>query len=179
MGSMKGSDVDDNVTVLDGLYPGAFVQQVQDDLLARGWTYSEGASRGADLVHWVTEMSADEPLVLTLRNGFQESLGVQGNFRLSRVYCNAHVCSDCPLPHRDSSDPRDRTILYYANAEWRPEFAGETVIFDDDDEIAYAVLPRPGRVVIFNSALTHCARPPTKIFLGLRLTVAFKFIAKA
>jgi len=165
------------VAVWDNLYPEDFVQEVQHNLLQRGWTYSEGAYPGAELVHWVTELSPQDTWVARLLSGFRNLIEHDSAYRLERAYCNAHVCSDCPLPHQDSTDPRDRTVLIYANAQWRPEFSGETVFFDDAGEIVRSVLPRPGRVVIFDSTLLHCARPPTKILLGLRLTVAFKFRA--
>ena len=168
---------DSDIQVIDGLYPATFVKEVQDRLINRGWTYTEGAHHGAELVHWVTELDPGEAWVATLRSGFQPALDKLGGFRLTRVYCNAHVCSDAPLPHADSENSRDRTVLVYANADWQPAFAGETVFFDADDEIRHSILPRPGRVVIFDSSIPHCARPPIKIFLGLRLTVAFKFRA--
>jgi hypothetical protein len=168
---------DDRIAVVDGLYPDGFIREVQDALLCRGWTYSEGAYPGSELVHWVTELSPDDAWVATLLSGFRSLIDRDGSYRLIRAYCNAHVCSDCPLPHQDSANPRDRTVLVYANAQWQPEFAGETVFFDDHDEIIRAVMPRPGRVVIFDSTLRHCARPPTRILLGLRLTVAFKLQA--
>src|SRR5690606_15270390 len=139
--------------VLDGLYSKAFVKEVQDALLRQGWTYSEGAHPGAELVHWVTELASSDTWVTALLSGFRRFLDHEDSYRLERVYCNGHVCSDCPLPHRDSADARDRTVLVYANAHWQPEFAGETVFFDDDDEIIRAVVPRPGRVVIFDSTL--------------------------
>lgn len=165
------------IGVHDGLYEAAFIRDVQDILIHRGWTYTEGARHGAELVHWVTELSAEDTWVGALLAPIRPLVGAAGSFRLARAYCNAHVSSDVPLPHVDSRSAGDRTVLIYANADWRPEFAGETVFFDDRDEITRAVIPRPGRAVIFDSAIRHCARPPTKIFLGLRLTVAFKFVA--
>lgn len=173
----KPVEVDDRITVLDGLYSDAFVQDIQETLINCAWTYTEGAYPGSELVHWVTELSATEPWVAKVQAAFQPTLDERGTYRLLRTYCNAHVSSDAPLPHADSLDSRDRTVLFYANAAWQPEFAGETIFLDDDNEIFRSVLPRPGRIVIFESNIRHCARPPTKIFLGIRLTVAFKFKA--
>jgi SM-20-related protein len=176
-GQGKPSDGDGRIQVLDGLYSDTFVKEVQNALIHSGWTYTEGAHPGADLVHWVTELSLAEPWVDAVHSAFRPALDKSGSYLLQRTYCNAHVCSDAPLPHADSLNSHDRTVLFYANAAWQPEFAGETIFLDDDDEIFRSILPRPGRVIIFDSNIRHCARPPTKIFLGIRLTVAFKFQA--
>ncbi len=63
--SLNGSATGGRIAVIDGLYSDAFVREMQDILLRQGWTYSEGAYPGAELVHWVTELSADEAWVMT------------------------------------------------------------------------------------------------------------------
>ena len=45
---------------------------------------------------------------------------------------------------------------------------------DDKDEIIQSIYPRPGRIVVFDSAMPHVARTPTRICTQLRLTVAFR-----
>ncbi len=64
----------ERIVVLDGLYSDAFVHEMQERLLKRGWTYSEGAHPGAELVHWVTELAADDAWVKTLLAGFSRQV---------------------------------------------------------------------------------------------------------
>lgn len=51
-------------------------------------------------------------------------------------------------------------VLYYANLEWNKSWAGETLFFDDaGDEIIFASVYKPGRIIIFNGAVPHTIRP--------------------
>lgn len=51
---------------------------------------------------------------------------------------------------------------------------GETVFFDREDEIALAVQPKPGRLVVFDGAIRHVGRPPNRICYVPRYTFAIK-----
>lgn len=172
--SVKPSDI----VVVDNLIDHKQVEAIERFLLSSPWGYTEKASYDKDApTHWVTELSMNSPEVATIVSAFSplEPFSAIQQLHMYRVYCNAHVSSDLPLPHVDSKHEGERTILYYGNSEWKPEFAGETVFFEND-EIVRSILPRPGRIVLFDSTVKHCARVQTRQFTGLRLTVAFKYI---
>ena len=57
------------------------------------------------------------------------------------------------------------------------EWAGETVLYDGQGEIARAVLPAGNRAIFFDSRIGHAGRAPSRFFGGLRVTVAFKLEA--
>jgi Rps23 Pro-64 3,4-dihydroxylase Tpa1-like proline 4-hydroxylase len=167
-----------DIIVADDLFDQQEIEDIENLLLSRPWTFSERASYDKKApTHWVTELSMDLPEVVAISKAFSDldSFSEIRNLHLHRVYCNAHVPTDLPLPHRDSRHPGERTVLYYGNSEWKPEFAGETVFFDGG-EIVRSILPKPGRIVLFESTIEHCARVPTRLVTGLRLTVAFKYI---
>jgi hypothetical protein len=80
--------------------------------------------------------------------------------------------------HRDC-EPADRhvTALYYANSQWHPDWGGETIYYNDDEDAELAVLPRLGRLVIARGAILHRGTVPTRICYEERYTLAYKLNA--
>ena len=84
--------------------------------------------------------------------------------------------------HRDASGEREEqcvTALMYPNAEWDSSWSGETVFFNEADLVKLAVMPKPGRLVLFVSSMKHVGRPPSRLFFGQRFTMAVKFVPSA
>lgn len=94
-----------------------------------------------------------------------------------RQYANGHTYGQGGRPHRDDERSDTYTLLYYPVPEWRPEWEGETVFYDQRGEIARTVMPATNRAIVFDSRLSHAVRPPSRFFGGLRITVAFKLEA--
>eukprot|EP00927_Polykrikos_kofoidii_P062972 TRINITY_DN57786_c0_g1_i1.p1 TRINITY_DN57786_c0_g1~~TRINITY_DN57786_c0_g1_i1.p1 ORF type:complete len:289 (-),score=39.16 TRINITY_DN57786_c0_g1_i1:69-935(-) len=92
-----------------------------------------------------------------------------------RIYTNSVMYGDVAFPHRDSCDENHITVIVYPNPEWKCEFGGETIFYDESGEIAAAIEPRPGRVAIFQGCIMHKGSPPSRLFWGARYTTAFKF----
>ena len=65
------------------------------------------------------------------------------------------------------------TYLIYVNEQWDRDWAGETVFFDGHN-ILKAVLPKWNRLVIFPSAMDHCARSVSRICSKLRVILVYK-----
>ena len=93
---------------------------------------------------------------------------------LVRCYANAHTFGVEGYPHVDSRKPGNYTTIFYVNPMWKPEWAGETVFLNDMGDIAHAVLPKPGRMVMFDGRITHAARGLTRICPAMRVTLMFK-----
>lgn len=94
-----------------------------------------------------------------------------------RVYTNAILFGDVAFMHRDSDSDDHITALLYPNLEpeWRAEFGGETVFYDESREIIDAVEPRPGRLCLFTGSILHKGSPPGRLVYESRFTTAFKF----
>lgn len=99
---------------------------------------------------------------------------------LLRCYVNSYTFGtdayshvDDPEYHRNLSDIKTETIIVYLNKIWNIDWAGETVIFDQND-IEKAILPRFGRVLVFDSRKLHAARPLTRACPSLRSVLVFK-----
>ena len=93
---------------------------------------------------------------------------------LVRCYANAHTFGIDGHPHTDSSTPGNYTTICYINPVWKPEWAGETVFFNEMGDIAHAVLPKPGRMVLFDGRILHAARGLARICPAMRVTLMFK-----
>jgi Rps23 Pro-64 3,4-dihydroxylase Tpa1-like proline 4-hydroxylase len=98
---------------------------------------------------------------------------LQGH-QLVRCYANAHTYGVEGYPHVDSRRPGNFTAILYVNPGWKPEWAGETVFFDEHQDIAQAVMPKPGRMVIFDNRIMHAARGVTRVCPAIRVTLMFK-----
>ena len=58
--------------------------------------------------------------------------------------------------HTDSLEDADEiTVLYYVNTRWDKNWGGETLFSNDLGECEIAVEYKPGRIVIFDSAIEH------------------------
>lgn len=165
--------------VFDGLLPdvGAYVQ----GLARAAFTRTEVARADtAEYRHWATEIKLEalvrQPIFeVTCRavEGFST-----GGFayRPYRAYTNVASFGDILFTHTDClPDQHDLTALWYLCEDWDLEWGGETVFYDAADEIACAIRPRPGRLVVFDGAIKHAGRPPSRQCYAPRYTFAIKF----
>lgn len=111
-----------------------------------------------------------------------ESLkNILGNKTLMRCYVNAYTYGTDAYAHVDDpwysekygNDFDSETIIIYLNEKWDIDWAGETVIFSDND-IEKAILPKFCRVLSFDSRKIHAARPVTRACPELRTVLVFK-----
>jgi len=94
-------------------------------------------------------------------------------WRVYRAYVNYGGHGDAMFSHVDAKS-EELTCLWYTVPQWNIDWAGETMFYDKNDEIAYACVPKPGRLVIFDSQLKHSGRPPSRNCLHSRFTLALK-----
>jgi hypothetical protein len=94
---------------------------------------------------------------------------------LAEVYANFNLYGESFQSHIDAR--HGVTALVCANLEWRQTWHGETVFYERG-EPAYLVLPRPGRVTLFDASLGHRGSPPARDCYEPRLNVVFKFKAR-
>jgi Rps23 Pro-64 3,4-dihydroxylase Tpa1-like proline 4-hydroxylase len=93
---------------------------------------------------------------------------------LLRLYLNAHTFGTDGSPHTDTDREREITLVLFLNRGWKPEFGGETVVFDAAGEIEKSVMPKENRLLAFPSDRLHAPRPLSKIFGGLRMVLVAK-----
>lgn len=133
----------------------------------------------AEYRHWVKEMkleSVPQPIFEATRRAVLGFVEPHAGYRPYRAYTNFASYGDMLFTHTDCKpEERDLTALWYLCDRWDVEWGGETVFYDACDEIACAIRPRPGRLVIFDGAIKHAGRPPNRICYTPRYTFALKF----
>lgn len=103
--------------------------------------------------------------------------GILKGHTMVRAYANGHTYGGEGYIHLDSLDPRYFTTIYYAHAAWEPDWAGETVFFENGSTTGTAVIPSPGRLVFFPGSVPHVARSASRSCPELRVSVVIKTIA--
>lgn len=98
---------------------------------------------------------------------------------LVRCYANAHTYGVEGAPHIDSREDGNYTTILYIVPDWKAEWAGETVFFNDEGEIVESVLPKPNRAITFDGTQLHSARSLARICPNVRITLMFKTRAPA
>ena len=153
--------------VFDGLLPnvGEYVQG-----LARAmFTRTEFARpETAEHKHWATEIKLEalmrQPIFEVTSLAVGGFAGPGFGYRPYRAYTNVASYGDMLFTHTDClPDQHDLTALWYLCERWDLEWGGETMFYDAQDEIACAVRPQPGRLVVFDGAIKHVGRPPNPV----------------
>jgi SM-20-related protein len=166
----------------------------------RGMKYGwQAINRGFDQGHWNVPISLgssfipadisafpwfeqNNPEVAWLWKKINQTIPSQtGHPRtLVRAYINGYTFGTDGYAHRDDPWIKDKhgveseTFIIYLNDRWDKNWAGETVVYTEDGEIEKSVLPKLGRILIFDSSKEHAARPLSRIYQGLRLIMTFK-----
>jgi hypothetical protein len=167
------------VRVYDGLLKANEIQGLTTALDNGAFTRSEFARpETAHFRHWALNIAMETatqlPLYQPTRAAAEEFSG-HSEYQIYRCYCNYAAYGDMLFTHRDCAPgAREVTALWFIAPEWNVEWGGETVFFDSGMDAQVAVSPRPGRLVMFDGSLTHVGRPPNKICLMPRYTLAFK-----
>ena len=144
------------------------------------WKYDYRSSNQGINKHWhrlcgyekiQPEYDFLEPIWETakLKYDFEKKYKVQS---FKRVYCNAHTHGIEPHVHKDDGD---FTMIYYPILDWKPEWLGGTVVWNDEEtEINKYVNYIGNRLFVFDSQLSHQAMPVSRQCYRLRTCVVFK-----
>ncbi len=95
------------------------------------------------------------------------------NKRVVRATVNLSVPSDTNFIHTHLNQ---LVGVYYVNLHWKPEWAGETLFFNDEmTDIIKASVYKPNRLVVFDGSIPHTIRPQAFSAPHYRLTLATFF----
>ncbi len=98
-------------------------------------------------------------------------------FKIQTAICNSFAYGDASFIHVDSYKSKPCvTALMFANAEWKKDWGGEIMFFNDDDDAVYAVTPKPGRLLLFHGFIKHRAGVPSRHCYESRRTFVIKYL---
>lgn len=90
--------------------------------------------------------------------------------KFRRAVTNLTVPTYTFTPHNHEGET---VLLYYANMEWIPEYAGETLFYNDDlTSVEFCSIYTPNRVVLFDGEIPHALRPQSGRAPEYRFTIS-------
>ena len=139
--------------------------------------HSASSTSATDLSRFICNLTAEELSRTEMDTIFQTLVKKykNRNVRIDRSYINVYFPYTPTALHTDDNDENAISFLAYANPNWQTDWAGETQFFTDDvQDIKKSVIPRGGRVIVFDSNLPHTARAPSVICPVPRFTLTIK-----
>lgn len=105
-----------------------------------------------------------------------KNLNIFDLLKFEKVYASANPFGTVHEPHKDylKNSKGGITVMYYLNHDWDLKFSGETVFFNNQ-EIIKSIIPKPGRIAIFDGTIEHCARDVRRDVNDLRMVLTFKY----
>jgi hypothetical protein len=155
-------------------------RKILDEVSKPRWQFGHGSYHSSDprskkgYPFWV--MGLEDNLFFTdhLLNIIKEK--TNRDYELYDVYANGHTFGTKGSFHIDWNDDRGRTFLFYANDVWDVDWGGKTM-FDLGGDY-YCHIPKPNSALLFPGMIPHAAEGPTRSFIGLRITIAWKLLLK-
>jgi hypothetical protein len=158
----------------DDLIPQEVAKKLLEHINSQGFTYGWKSNDRFDFGHWNVvfggkKQSNRDDVEVVLDGIVAEAVKllkgrvIPDNSTIVRCYANAYTFGTEGYPHVDSNSDSDMTVLIYLNENWKTEWFGETVFFNEEDEIIHAVLPKLGRCVVFPSGMLHAGRSVSRV----------------
>jgi Rps23 Pro-64 3,4-dihydroxylase Tpa1-like proline 4-hydroxylase len=142
--------------------------------MGNGWIFGHGSGAGG-IAFWKMHLEGVEAVDQLWEQSREQCEKLVGKpLKVIRQYANGHTYGQGGQPHQDDVRPDCYTFLYYPMLKWQGTWDGETVYYQDDGEIRFALKPKPNRAIFFDSTILHQGRAPSRYFSGLRVTIAFK-----
>ena len=153
-----------------------------------GWRFGDTADDKTDNAFWgatvvshededvPSDIADAEPRVGQIWSRLQEAFR-PAQFDLRQVFVNGQTYGLDNAIHTDRPDDEEGwyTALVYLNPKWTIHDGGETMFYNAArTDVIGAVVPKPGRVILFDARHPHWGRPPTRNCKLLRVTLAYR-----
>ena len=105
---------------------------------------------------------------------YKSKIPLLDNKTILKQYLNLSTFETIDEIHKDDGN---LTIVQFMNPSWNANWFGELIFLNDEQtEIRLSILPKPGRIVIFDNNINHSARVPSRSAEFPRLTLTTKLI---
>lgn len=172
--------VKDNVSVYDNFFSKEDYNTILKKVEEPNWSWGH-TSYSPDHPHynqctpfWHMDLRDDEFFTGHLLNKIQELVP---QYDLLNVYANGHTYGLDGTFHQDAYDDKGRTFLLYANKKWLKQWGGMTSFYKDNNEV-HSLYPSPNKGILFPGMIFHRASSLSRLFIGLRVTIAWKLQRK-
>ncbi len=161
----------DNIEYTDNFLEEHIAQLIDMQLREVSWKYDYDSVKGGTNKHWhlflghnVEEIGDYAPIWSQISSKY--------DYEMERAYLNAHTHGIEPHIHRDDGD---MTFIYYPRMDWKNDWGGGTVIYDNDvKDITHHINYKGNRLIKFPADLPHQAQPVSRECYQLRTCVVFK-----
>ena len=116
------------IEYIDNFLEEHIAQLIDMQLREVSWKYDYDSVKGGSNKHWhiflghnVGEIGEFVPIWNQISNKY--------DYEMERAYLNAHTHGIEPHIHRDDGD---MTFIYYPRMDWKNEWGGGTVIYDNE-----------------------------------------------
>lgn len=174
------------IQVIDNFLSKNEIEQLYDCLWKQDWNLSatdKGGitreDRGWAMWKILNDKDIFFPFYNSLLNKVLELELLSEGFECKRMLVNAYKFGDVMGIHTD--DGFDYTAIIYCNHKWEINWGSETIFVDEDRpdcDIIKSVIPKPGRLVIFDSSIPHTGRVPNSVFPNYRYSLVFNLVKK-
>lgn len=181
----RGITEADKIKSYDDAIPEEILAECVAEVERRGWQYGWRSNKMMGFGHWNIVLSDSKvereevyhevPQCIRDLWDYLQPRYLPTTPVLVRAYANAHTYGVEGYIHRDSKFAEDRTIVIYYEHDWKPEYAGETVFLnEEEDNVIKAVLPKYGRMTIFPGNIKHAGRGVSRICPVARRVLVLK-----
>lgn len=118
--------------------------------------------------------------VIDVLEHFVHNILKHNGLELFYIDCNLQMCGQDGTSHIDDflGRGRDRTIMFYPHFEWQESWGGQLQILDDNHNVIEEHYPKPGRIIYFDSSVSHRALGP-RVPNVPRFSVAYRMGANS
>lgn len=130
---------------------------------------------------WICNIGSHDLLYQATLEKYSKNIDAIDWQNISNVkqYINYSTPETVDELHNDSNflQPKSYTMLQYTNYIWDVNWHGETIFYEDDSSDAvFTSIVKPGRVIVFDSAIRHSATAPSTLANFPRFTLATKIL---
>jgi hypothetical protein len=160
----------DSITIYRNVFSDADCWKIKKYLKSANWSFGHTSEFGSSKKFWNMNLNSEPYFTQDLFVEIQNLIGEE--FSIERVYANGQTFGLDGEYHQDCEDDFGYTFLYYPHEEWKLEWGGTTSVFVGS-EIKH-FYPEPNTAIFFPGKLLHCGHSPTRDYLGLRMSLAYK-----
>lgn len=172
-------DLGRKIRTFDNIFPKSFHEEAY--MFAKNSVYRIGDVDGPEPIermhqqymhsHWsLQDLKASG--ILDCLSKSEASKYIEGELVMAKVNLSSPADTHYLHTHRHN----ETSVLYYLNLDWKPEWSGDTVFFNDQcTDIIHTTTYKPNRMVVFDGDIPHSMKPQSILAPRYRFCLALFF----